>query len=555
MTTSPIDRLAEGLARPEAYRGLQDALGPVEWVQTHLSHVFLAGRRVFKLRKSVALGFVDFSLRAARNRDCERELAVNRRLSPDVYLGLAPVLPGSGGVRVGDVGPRVEDPEAEHVVVMRRLAEGRDALSLLERGALTSAHLNAVADRMAAFHRHHGLGTPAPWPPEAWQERVAAPIRDNLDILEEVLGPDALKGLRDATEAALAAAAPALERRRREGRAVDGHGDLHLQHVWFEAGPDAPRVIDGLEFSEELRHIDAASEVAFLAMDLRYRDHGALAEGFLARYAERADDYGLYDVVDLFMSYRAAVRGKVAAIAAGDAGLPEAQRAAARESALRHAALAQRLLAPRPPAPLLVMCGTVGSGKSSVAREIARAVGGVVVATDRVRKVGGGSGPVAAGQRGVSGPAAADRGRYAPAKRHAVYRAVLRRARAPLDAGRPTLLDATFASRREREAARALADATGSPALLIEVRVGRAVARRRLARRRRLGRSLSDAGPEFLDHSIRSFEPPFEWPRRARFALRTDRPAWRRGALDVARHVLSLMENRKRQGDRDVEVD
>lgn len=540
-----LDRLAQGLARPQAYAGLAGAGDEVEWVQTHLSHVFLTGDRVAKLRKAVALGFVDFTERAERNRDCMRELALNRRLSPDVYLGVAAVREGPEGVRLGPLGSEVLDPDAEHVVVMRRLPQGRDGLSLLERGGLTPAHLDAVAERIARFHRSHGLGVPAPWSAEAWRNRIAAPMRDNLVTLERSLGREALKGLRDATEAALLSRAPALERRRQQGRAVDGHGDLHLQHLWFEAGPVDLRVIDGLEFSDELRCIDAASEVAFLAMDLHYRGHPELAEGFLARYAEQADDFGLYDVVDLFMAYRAAVRSKVAAISAADGGLAEAQRWGAQQSAARHVALAERLLAPRIRAPLVVLCGSVGSGKSSVARELAGALGGVVVASDRVRKVG---------RRLAEGDRRPDRGLYTPAHRSAAYRAMLDRAASPLRAGRPTLLDATFATRRQRDAARTLAAGCGAPVFLIEVRAGRQVALSRLARRERRGGDPSDAGPDLLAHSVRAFRTPSEWPWASRFVVRTDRPGWRFDVLALARGVLRFQKVCK-QGEHDVDLE
>lgn len=166
--------LAEALARPAAHPLDPSAAAGVRHVQTHLSHVYLTGARAWKLRKAAALGFVDFSRRAERNADCEREVRLNRRLAPDVYLGVAPVEPTpEGGFRVGAI---VAEPDAtaliadarEQVVAMRRLPEGRDALSLLERGALRAAHVDAVATRLAGFHAGHGLGTPAPFAPDAW---------------------------------------------------------------------------------------------------------------------------------------------------------------------------------------------------------------------------------------------------------------------------------------------------------------------------------------------------------------------------------------------------
>lgn len=514
---------AAGLRDPEAYVGLEGAAGhPVEEIQTHLSYVFLVGERVVKLHKPVDLGFVDFSTRRLRNEDALREIEIGRRLSPDVYLGVAPVEPdGQGGWRVGALAETVPDPEVETLVVMRRLPAGRDALSLLEREELTAAQLVRVAACVARFHRSQGLGTPAPWSPSEWRERIAAPMRANVESLSRTLGASAVSRLGAQFEERLAALSASLERRRLDGRAVDGHGDLHLQHVWFEADGEELRLIDALAFSEDLRQIDAASEVAFLAMDLAFRGRNDLAEVFLFHYVRASGDTGLYEVVDLFEAYRAAVRAKVAALASLDPEVSPPQRERAHESAVRHLRFAEGLLVAPGPGRLVLVCGTVGSGKSSVARELARRAGGLVIASDLLRKEAAGTSRLRSDLL--------DAGLYSARRRAAVYDAMLEAARAPLRAGRVVILDATFAARRQRDAARAFALEEGAEARLVEVRVHDAEARRRLERRRREGRDPSDAGPEMLAPSRRRFEPPVEWPWSHRSVLRTDRPGWRRG--------------------------
>ncbi|MDX1650635.1 MAG: hypothetical protein R3263_12355, partial [Myxococcota bacterium] len=327
--------LPQDLARPAAHPQDPSAADGVSWVQTHISHVFLTGARVVKLRKAVRLSFLDFGTRAARIEDARREVRLNRRLAPDVYLGLAPVRPGADGrYQVGavDEAPEPGAPPPEHAVVMRRLPDGCDARSMLARGALAPRHLDAVADVLARFHADHGLGAPAPWSAEAWWARTAGPMRANFESLRESppegIDRDRVEETARATEERLTARAPALERRREAGRAVDGHGDVHLEHVWFERDDAEPLLIDCIEFSDDLRRIDAASEVAFLAMDLAYRERGDLAARFLRSYAARSDDYGLFEVVDLFAAYRAAVRAKVAALAAGEEEVEPAQRRA-----------------------------------------------------------------------------------------------------------------------------------------------------------------------------------------------------------------------------------
>jgi uncharacterized protein len=520
--------LIEGLARPGAYPDDPSAPAGVTCVQTHLSHVFLSRAFVYKLRKAVDLGFVDFSTRAERNADCVREVALNRRLAPDVYRGVAPIEARGGEVRVGRVGEALvgSADTLEHCVVMRRLPDGADALSMLQRGALRAGHLEAVALRLAAFHRAHGLGVPAPYTQEAWLASIEAPVRANLELLEPAAGrelpPATWRRLAEGSREFLETHGTRFEARRREGRAVDGHGDVHLQHVWFEPGRPEPLLIDCIEFSESLRHIDAASEVAFLAMDLRYRARPALAERFLRSYAREADDYGLYGVLDYFVSYRAAVRAKVASIAAAESEIGPDQREAARRSARRHLGLAARALERRPAAGVVLVAGVVGTGKTTVAEGVADAIAAVVVSSDRVRRHLAGLAP---GDRSGAG-----RGLYSDASKDAVYAAMLERAAALVDAGRVAVLDATYGSERHRRAVRDWAGERGVPLWTVEVRCERATALQRLARRAAEGTSASDAGPGLYDASAAGFEPLADPD-----VVWTDRLGWRGGLRARAR--------------------
>ncbi|NNL64937.1 MAG: AAA family ATPase [Myxococcales bacterium] len=488
-----------------------------EWIQTHISHVFLVGDRVYKLRKSVAFPFLDFTSREARNADCVREVALNRRLSPSVYLGVAPVQPAADGFRVGTAGEAIADEGLEHVTVMRRLPAGSDALAMLRDGRLASRHLAAVAERLARFHADVALGRPAPWPPDGWRERIAAPVRECVTALEASgsFEPTRIADLSERVERTVRALDPWLERRRSEGRAVEGHGDLHLDHVWFERD-DEPLLIDCIEFDDDLRRIDPASEVAFLAMDLRYRDRADLAELFLAGYADRADDYGIFPGVDFYAAYRALVRAKVAAFAAQQDSVALEQRRAAEASAERHLVLAESLLEPRSGGSLLLMCGTVGSGKSTVARRFAEAGQGIPIASDRLRKRLAGLDPTDRTGAGV------DQGLYDPDHTRRVYREMLARAAPVVESGRAAILDASFATREQRSLARSWAAEQGVPARLIEVRCARERARERLATRSRVGRDPSDAGPDFLAVSEARFEPPDEWPAQDRRVVDSD---------------------------------
>lgn len=517
--------LVAALSAPAAYPADPSAAGGIRHVQTHISHVFLSGERVYKLRKAVTLAFLDFGTRRARNADALDEVRLNRRLAPDVYLGVAPLERAGAGWRLGPLGESAA-PGAEHAVVMRRLPDGRDALSLLAAGALGPAHLAAAAERIAAFHRAHALGAPAPFTAGLWRERVDRPMRDNVAGLREHaraarLERAAIDALGEAWAGALAERLAALEARRAEGRAVEGHGDLHLAHLWFEAGPETPLFVDCVEFNPDLRRIDAASDVAFLYMDLVYRGHAALGERWLSDYAEASGDFGLYAVLDLYAAYRAAVRAKVAGLAAADAEIAAAQRDAAAESAARHLALAARLLAPRAPGALVLVAGTVGVGKSTVAAALAGAAGAALLSSDRMRKRLAGLRPEA------RAGAAEGAGLYAPAWHERTYAALLAHAEPALRSGRTVVLDATWAERSRRRAARELAARLGAPAWLVRVDCREATVRERVRARAAHGRDPSDAGPELVAQSRARFEPLDDWPEAARLALATDAPAWR----------------------------
>lgn len=544
MADSPAEPLPEGLVDalsgvaahphdPGPERGLRH-------VQTHISHVFLSERRVYKLRKAVALGFLDFATRAARNTDCLAEVRLNRRLAPDVYLGVAEVRRADGGFRVGAPAEALGDPACEHCVVMRRLPDGRDALALLSRGALRPEQLDAVAARLASFHEDHRLGRPAPFSPEEWMRRITSPVAENFTSLGDAAGA----GISPAQVARTAAAARAFQReragdfeaRRAAGLAVDGHGDLHLEHIFFEADDAPPLLIDCIEFREDFRRIDAASDAAFLAMDLLYRGHPELAARFLARYARDTDDFGLYRVVDYYVSYRAAVRAKVAAIAASEPELDAAQREGAAGSAARHLDLAERALLSHRAAALVLVAGVVGSGKTSAAEVLADVLEGAVVSSDRVRKRQAGLAPTArTGSR-------VDAGLYTSERTEAVYRGLLERAAPVLEGGRVAILDATFARAEHRQAAQRFAAERGLPLHVFETRCERSQLEKRLAERQARDDNPSDAGPELLETSLARFEPIEGTAGGTHHVVDTDVPGWREALAREARRIVAATE-------------
>jgi len=494
------DRLVEGLQSLYACPNETGSVSKVAPIQTHISWLFFSAVRVYKIRKAVNFGFVDFATRQQRNRDCLREVTFNRRLAPDVYLGVAPVSVTDQGVRVGVVTQSIVDPDQEHCVVMRRLPKGCAAANLIMQDKLTTHHVDGMVRTIVSFHRRHRLGQPAPFTPAEWLSRLSEPVEDNFKPIAGLLNDERVRSVAQASRNFFNTHCQRFEIRRRLGCAVDGHGDLHLEHVWFEADGYDPLFIDCIEFSDRLRQIDVASEVAFVAMDLTYRGRSDLADRFLRQYATESDDFHLYSVVDYFVSYRATVRAKVAALTAVATEPARAEKVSARDTASRYLDLAIEALCTRRRGAVVTMTGLVGTGKSTAATVLADAVGrAVVISSDRVRKTGKGL--------RLSDRAGNNGGLYSEDSRRQVYSELIIRAEPVVSSGRIVILDATFSQADQRQLAIALADKYGLPLLFVETRCRPERVVERLGERQRRGIDLSDAGPAFYEESARRFLP------------------------------------------------
>lgn len=468
----------------------------VTLIQTHISYVLLAGRHAYKIKKAVDLGFLDYGTLERRRQLCEEEVRLNRRLCPNVYLGVVPVVRAGSGYRIGGDGEAVE-----YAVAMRRVPERRMMPSLLERGEITPAHIRSLAHVVAAFHRDA--------PADAriasfgrrdavhanWDENFAQ-VRPHIGA---TISAEDFAAIERYALAFLRERAGLLQRRADEGRVRDVHGDLRTDAVVYD-GDRAACIMDCIEFSESLRCGDVASEVAFMAMDLERRGHRVLADAFVALYLEYQPDPTLTAVLRFYRAYRAFVRGKVHSIEAAAVEVPAAQRARALATARRCFALALSYAAPARPR-LVVMCGLSGSGKSYVASALAGRIGAAVVSSDLVRK----------DLLGVDAmtpvTAAYGWGVYTPEQRARVYEAMRERAIAYLREGLPVVLDATHEHRADRDAARALAHGHGVPAAVVHVTAAEAETRARLEARE-TGDTVSGARwATYLEQRAR-FEAP-----------------------------------------------
>ncbi len=421
--------IVEAMMRPEMY---PDRPRSVEVRQTHVSYAFMAGDYVYKIKKPVRFAFLDARTLARRHQLCLDEVRLNRRLAPDVYLGVVPILRRGGGeLALGAASNRADETgaAAEWAVRMRRLGEATMLDRMVAEGRVSVVEIRAIATQLVAFHRAAAAD-------HGWKYGAAASIwrlvRGNVGELAldcaNAVTPAELDELERFAHRVIELRWSLLNRRALGGRVCEGHGDLRCEHVSL-AG-DSITIIDCVEFSEGLRYVDVASDIGFLAMDLdRLGARGAAAD------------------------------------------------------ARRYVALALDLSRESRPA-LIVVCGLSGSGKSTVARRLADRLGFEWLRSDEVRKR---LARVAPAERLAAGA-------YSRAFTEKTYAAVLGEAAARLHDGAGVIVDATFAAPAYRAEALALAERAHVPALFVECVASHDEIVRRLTARARRTDEISDAG-------------------------------------------------------------
>lgn len=287
---------------PEAYSHRPPEVRAIE---THMSWVFLAGPLVYKLKKPVRYSYLDFSTLPARRRYCSEEIRLNRRLAPGVYLGkVALTRSPEGRLRLGGTGPVVD-----WLVKMRLLPEERMLDRLLLEHALAPGDLPKL---VAVLTRFYGRARRVAWPPGVYVQRLRQGLESNAAALllpRYGLPAGRIRAVLAAQRTFLTSNTHLLEARVRAGHIVDGHGDLRPEHVCLEP---IPVIIDCLEFSRELRLVDAADEIAFLALECERLGSQAAGEDLLDLYSRLSGDSPPLELIRFYQSCRACLRAKLA---------------------------------------------------------------------------------------------------------------------------------------------------------------------------------------------------------------------------------------------------
>ena len=485
---STLPTLIQALLESHRYPG---DVGRVELVQTHISWVLLAGAFAYKIKKPVALPFLDFSTLALRKKYCDDELRLNRRFSPDIYLDVVGIFNTPQDPHFAGSGQPFD-----YAVRMHRFDEAARLDRLCSRGGLHAGHLSDLADTLVAFHAN-ALRT-APGCRYGSPTEVVSPMRDSLRDLIGWLPhggtPQRLLALQAWTEGQFEQLAPLLQARQQAGWVRECHGDLHLANLVLI--DKHVQMFDCIEFSEDLRWIDVASEIAFTYIDLNAHAQPGLANWFINEVWERTGDYDAARVLRLYAVYRALVRAKVTAIRMQQTRRGEAETMA-------YVSLAEQLALPRP-LRLVITHGLSGCGKTTASSALLQSdtharIVRVRSDTERKRLLG-----LAGTARSDSGTG---EGIYTTGTDARTYRRLFELAEMLLGAGWSVIVDATFLKRADRELFRALAQRAGAEFSILAPEATAEQLRVRILDRQVQGQDASEATLDVLARQLRVIEP------------------------------------------------
>jgi aminoglycoside phosphotransferase family enzyme/predicted kinase len=518
VTPSQTQRLIAFLADPESY---SHRPSQVTLIQTHASWVFVASPFVYKVKKPVNFGFLDFSTLELRKADCEREVELNRRLAGEIYLDVEPIREHGGKLQFGERGVVIE-----WVVRMREMDSRQFLSHLIPEGKLDFKDMDRLIDCLHQFYLTQ--------PPLSHEETAAAGTRtrksvhDNFAIVQPFLG----NGISRPTLETIECFASTFEAgheslfaaRIAQGWFRDCHGDLHLEHIHLT--PARVNIYDCIEFNKAFRHIDVASDISFLAMDLDFNDRPDFARYLVDRFATLVHDDGMRLLMDYYKCYRACVRGKVECLRSASETVSREERHASLAQALRYFQLALRYAIAGSEPRMFVFMGRIASGKSALARALAAETGWTVLSSDIIRK---NLADVPEHYRGTP----EERARlYSPEMSMRTYDALFTRGIEVLRQGRNVILDATFSQRASRDELRQILRREGFACAWIEGVVSDDVALERL-RQREENPGASDARVEDFATLNGSYEPPREFVESEVLTVCTDG--------DVENSVRSLL--------------
>jgi len=514
-----LPELAEALLDPKAY---PDPPQRVELVQTQMSFVFLTDDYVYKVKKPVNLGYLDYTTLDKRQFYSQREVKLNRRLCPDVYLGVVPITRHEGHIFIEGQGKAIE-----YAVKMRRLPQEAMMDVLLANSKVSLQMVAGVAEKLAEFHQK--AETNASISAFGGLDTITKNTEENFTQTEKYIGNtisrEKYQRIKVYTNRFIEGNTSLFRKRIVDGRIRDCHGDLHAAHICF---CDGICIYDCIEFNDRFRYCDIAAEVAFLAMDLDHYGRSDLSRQFINAYVARSQDKELMALLNFYKCYRAYVRGKVDSFKLDDPYITQVEKRQTREIASSYFALADAYTRSKPI--LFITTGLVGTGKTVLAQALAKRLGLVIIASDVTRKQLAGI-PITEHRFEEF-----DTGIYSAEFSRMTYDKMFAEAKHILNEGGSVILDASFIKSSERLKAKNLAEEMNADFFIVECTLDEENIKQRLAQRLKQG-SVSDGRWEIFEPQKRQFDPVTEVPATNHVVVDTSLPI-----DETVRHILDKIE-------------
>lgn len=480
------------MAQPDFYPHPVDT---VEKCETHISAVFLTGGWVYKVKKAVDFGFLDFSTKEKRRRFCHRECQLNRRLATDIYDGVVKITGGKEGYRLEGGGAVVD-----YAVRMRQLPDNRSLAYQLQRSRVDQAFLHELVSRLTAFYARQGASSPGR--SAAAYENLRSACENNfhqtLPFTGAFLDRHLFEIVRRTTRSFLERQRTLFDRRAEEGWVRDGHGDLRACHI-YHLPQIGVQVIDCIEFDDRLRHIDIISDLAFLAMDFDFAEQPHLGSGLLDIYSRLSQDPATYAILPLYKCYRAMVRCKVSCLNLQTAAAVR-ERPEVVEDAQRYLNLAYRYAVSFSRPKIWAFSGLPASGKSTVARAMSKTIAAPHLRSDAIRQT------LFQAERKPPPAPTFDTGIYSQVPKRRTYGKLLEQTQSSVGHGKSVIVDATFNRPEYRREIKRLAKDRHLRLTFVECRAPLHVIKSRLHHREQHP-SLSQARLQDLDAFRRGFDP------------------------------------------------
>lgn len=507
--------------------------GHVQVKETHISKVFLTGDFVYKIKKPLNLGFLDFSTLEKRRFFCKQEVSLNRRLTHNIYLDVVPIiLDHHGGYHLGQTGKKGE--VKEYAVKMRQLADSWSLQWMIQNQgdgeqAIPRSNLNKLGEKLAQFYLENPLDQDTivdqnnqiekgNKPRNVWANIFQA-CRENFDqtreFTQDMLDKKIWSIIKDETFSFLNNRKSVFHGRIEAGKVKDCHGDLRCEHIYFT--PEGIQIIDCIEFNENFRCIDVVNDLAFLLMDLDFQGQQALGDLILNKYLKITGDLSAFKLLDFYKCYRAFVRCKVNSIFLASTTSAPLDRNKKRKETLRYLDLAHNYAIRFSRPKIFVIHGLPATGKSTMAKALGQALGLEPIRSDLVRKKIFNISP-----HGVGGKKFKEK-IYSSAATDQTYERLIELARQEIEAGSSIILDATFSKKHLRANLISLAEERGITPIFIECRTTGEIMRQRLLDRES-SLSVSDARIDLFEPFRKEYEPITDGENVRKIVINTDAP-------------------------------